>query len=333
MDDFPAYRIHERAGGGVQAGLERLTLGQLSPGEVVIRAQFSSVNYKDALAATGRGRILRRFPLVGGIDVAGIVEASTDARIAAGDAVLVTGCGLGEDHDGGFAGRVRVPADWVVPLPAGLSPYEAMAIGTAGFTAALALDRMEQNGQRPGDGPLLVTGATGGVGSLAVDLFSAQGYEVVALTGKPDAEDYLRGLGASRLLDRRRLEPGTRPLEKAQWGGAVDNAGGETLAWLTRTVRPWGSIASIGLAGGAELHTSVMPFILRGISILGITSANCPMPRRRHIWQRLAGDLRPRCLDSIVSAVIDLDGLPAAFERILSGGHRGRIVVRIDAAA
>ena len=328
MADFRAYRIHERKG-GVQAGFERLTLEDLTPGGVVIRAQYSSINYKDALAATGRGRVLRRSPLVGGIDVAGIVESSTDARFAAGAPVLVTGCGLGEDHDGGYAGRVRVPADWVVPLPGGLALRDAMVLGTAGFTAALAIDRMEQNGQAPEHGPLLVTGATGGVGSLAIDLFSAQGYEVVALAGKPDAEGYLRALGATALLDRRQLDMGTRPLEKAQWGGAVDNAGGDTLAWLTRSVRPWGSIASIGLAGGSELHTTVMPFILRGVSILGITSTNCPMSRRRRVWQRLASDLRPRHLDSIVEATIGLDGLQAAFERILSGRHRGRTVVRI----
>ena len=327
MTDFRAYRIREHEG-GVQAGFERLTLDELTHGEVVIRAQYSGINYKDALAATGRGRVMRRFPLVGGIDVAGLVESSADARFAAGDAVLVTGCGLGEDHDGGYAERVRVPADWVVPLPDGLTLFEVMAIGTAGFTAALALDRMEQNGQQPGDGPLLVTGATGGVGSFTIDLFSAQDYEVVALTGKLDAEDYLRGLGASALLDRHRLDTGTRPLEKAQWGGAVDNAGGDTLAWLTRSVKPWGSIASIGLAGGSELHTTVMPFILRGVSILGITSANCPMARRRHVWQRLATDLRPRHLDAIVEATIGLDELPDAFDRILCGRHRGRTVVR-----
>ena len=328
MTDFTAYRIHEREG-GVQAGFERLCLDDLPPGEVVIRAQYSSINYKDALAATGRGRILRRSPLVGGIDVAGTVESSADARFIAGDAVLVTGCGLGESHDGGYAERVRVPADWVVPLPEGLTLFEVMAIGTAGFTAALALDRMEQNGQQPEDGPLLVTGATGGVGSLALDLFSARGYEVVALTGKMDAEDYLRELGAASVLDRRRLDKGTRPLEKAQWGGALDSVGGEPLAWLTRTVKPWGSIASIGLAGGSELQASVMPFILRGISLLGITSANCPMPRRRHVWKRLAGDLHPRHLDHIVEATIEFAGLPAAFGRILDGGHRGRTVVRI----
>mgnify|MGYP001813287233 FL=1 len=328
MDYFPAYRIHEREG-GVQAGLERLTLDDLAPGEVVIRAHYSGINYKDALAATGRGRILRRFPLVGGVDVAGIVETSTDARFAAGDAVLVTGCGLGEAHDGGYAARVRVPADWVVPLPDGLTLFEVMAIGTAGFTAALALDRMEQNGQQPEAGPLLVTGATGGVGSLAVDLFSGRGYEVVALTGNAGAENYLRELGAASLLDRGDLDMGARPLEKARWGGALDNVGGETLAWLTRTVKPWGSIASIGLAGGSELHTTVMPFILRGVSILGITSTNCPMSRRRRVWQRLASDLRPRHLYSIVEATIGLDGLQAAFERILSGRHRGRTVVRI----
>jgi NADPH2:quinone reductase len=329
---FRAFRIREHDG-GVQAGFEQLELEDLTPGEVVIRTRYSSVNYKDALAATGSGRVLRRFPLVGGIDVAGIVESSTDRRVSAGAAVLVTGCGLGEDHDGGYAERVRVPADWVVPLPDGLTLHEAMAIGTAGFTAALALERMEQNGLVPGDGPLLVSGASGGVGSLAVDLFSARGYEVVALTGKVQAEEYLRGLGANTVLDRQQLEMGTRPLEKAQWGGALDNVGGETLAWLTRSVKPWGSIASIGLAGGSELHTTVMPFILRGISILGITSANCPMPRRRRLWQRLATDLRPRHLDAIVEATIAFDALPAAFEHLLSGTQLGRTVVRIGDGA
>lgn len=328
MPAFRAYRIHKQDG-VVKAAFEQLTLADLTPGEIVIKAQYSSVNYKDALAATGKGRILRRFPMVGGVDVAGIVESSTDVRFSQGDTVLVTGCGLGEDHDGGYAERVRVPADWVVPVPAGLSALEVMAIGTAGFTAALALERMEQNGLAPEDGPLLVTGATGGVGSIAIDLFNKCGYEVVALTGKVEAETWLGKLGASAVLDRHTLDMGGRPLEKAQWGGAVDTVGGDTLAWLTRTVRPWGSIASIGLVGGVELNTTVMPFILRGISLLGITSANCPMQRRRHIWQRLATDLRPRYLDSIIEATIDFDELPGAFDRILSGQHRGRTVVRI----
>jgi len=328
MPGFRAFRIHDQQG---RAGLETLQLEDLCAGDVVIHACYSSVNYKDALAATGKGRILRRFPLVGGVDVAGIVERSDDARIRVGDAVLVTGCGLGENHDGGFAELVRVPADWVVPLPDGLSLREAMALGTAGFTAALAIDRMEQNGQRPAQGPVLVSGASGGVGSVAVDLLSGSGYEVVALSRKPDSEGYLAALGASGVLAAGRVVHATAPaLEKAQWGGAVDTVGGETLDWLTRTVRPWGNIAGIGLAGGIRLNTTVMPFILRGVSLLGITSANCPMARRLRVWQRLVTDLRPRHLDRIVAGVIRLDELPGVFEQVLTGQHRGRFVVAID---
>jgi NADPH2:quinone reductase len=331
MESFRAYRIHE-TDGVITAGLEELGLDDLAPGEVVIRACYSSINYKDALAATGKGKILRRFPLVGGIDVAGVVAGSEDPRYRAGDRVLVTGCGLGESHDGGFSEIVRVPADWVVPLPADMSLYTAMGIGTAGFTAALAIDRLEQNGLQPDQGPVIVTGATGGVGSIAIDLLDGRGYEVVAVTGKTAEGLYLKRLGAGSLLERTDLPTGKRPLEQAHWAGAVDNVGGELLAWLTRTVKPWGSIASIGMAGGIELDTTVMPFILRGVSILGITSANCPMPRRRRVWQRLTGDLAPRHLDAIVSGVVSLDDLPAVFEQMLSGQHRGRTVVQLAEA-
>ncbi len=329
MSRFRAYRVHEHKG-AVSARLETLELDDLTAGDVTIRAHYSSVNYKDALAATGKGRIMRRFPLVGGIDVAGVVSTSADIRFKPGDEVLVTGCGLGEDHDGGFSEVVRVPADWVVPLPEGLSLFDAMAIGTAGFTAALAIDRMEQNGLQPDQGPVIVSGASGGVGSFAIDLLSVRGHEVVALTGKPDADDYLRSLGADTLLDRRTLIPGERPLEQARWGAAIDTLGGTVLAWLTRTVRPWGTIASIGMAGGIEFNTTVMPFILRGISVLGITSANCPMARRRRVWQRLASDLRPAHLPEIVAEVVSLEDLPAVFERLLGDRHRGRTVLRIS---
>ncbi len=328
MEHFRAYRVHEQDK-SVCAGFEELTLNDLTPGDVVIRAHYSSLNYKDALTVTGKGKILRRFPLVAGVDVAGEVVSSSDTRFVAGDHVLVTGCGLGEDHDGGFSEIVRVPAEWVVPLPERLSLFEAMAIGTAGFTAALALDRLENNGLQPGQGAVMVTGASGGVGSIALDLFSGQGYETVALTGKEDANDYLRGIGANEIINRHAIEMGKHPLEKAQWAAAIDTVGGETLAWLTRTVQPWGSIASIGLAGGSELHTTVMPFVLRGVSLLGITSANCPMDWRKKIWQRLATDLRPAHLEQIVSKTIAFDDLPEVFDSILSGQHRGRVVVQI----
>jgi acrylyl-CoA reductase (NADPH) len=328
MQSLRAFRIDQHDG-ITRAGVQTLRLEDLSSGDVLIKAHYSSVNYKDALAATGRGKILRRFPLVGGVDVSGVVMESTDARFAAGEEVLVTGCGLGESHDGGFSELVRVPADWVVPLPRGLSLRDAMVLGTAGFTAALAIDRMEQNGQDPALGPVVVSGASGGVGSIAVDLLHGHGYEVIALSRKPDADGYLASLGADRVLDAQGVSDSRAPLEKAQWGGAIDTVGGEVLAWLTRTVRPWGNIAAVGLAGGAELHTTVMPFILRGVSLLGITSANCPMQRRQEVWQRLVNDLRPRHLDTILAGEVSLDELPQVFEKVLSGQHRGRFLVRI----
>jgi len=328
MAKFRACRVHQR-NGRIAAGLEDLEPGDLDPGEVVIEAHFSSVNYKDALAATGKGRIMSRFPMVGGIDVAGVVSGSTDPRFSWGDEVLVTGCGLGERHDGGFAEMVRVPADWVVALPAGMTLFDAMALGTAGFTAALAIDRMEQNGQHPGQGPVLVSGASGGVGSVAVDLLSGRGYTVAALTGKPEAAAYLETLGAGSILQRKSINPDARPLLSTRWGGAVDNVGGKVLAWLLQTVGPWGNIAAIGMAGGSELHTTVMPMILRGVSLLGITSANCPMATRQRLWRRLATDLRPAHLSEIVTDVIRLEDLERIFDELLAGNHTGRFVVSL----
>ncbi len=327
MQHFQAYRVHleqER----IVARLERIALDDLSPGEVVIRAAWSGINYKDALAATGKGRILRRYPLVAGIDVAGTVETSTDPGLRPSDPVVVISGGLSETRDGGYAEFVRVPASLVTPLPAGLSLREAMAIGTAGFTAALALHRMEQNGQCPALGPIAVTGATGGVGSVAIDIFSRRGYAVTALTQKAGAEEYLQALGAASVQRVAALSLGTKPLEKAQWGGAVDNVGGELLAWLTRTVAPLGNIASIGLAGGAELHTTVMPFILRGVSLLGINTPEVPRALRLQVWERLGGELRPAHLDRIVTREVTLGELPACFDAYIAGGITGRTLVR-----
>lgn len=328
MDNFRAFRIHADKS-GTRTGFEQLGLEDLTPGEVVIRSAWSDINYKDALAATGKGRILRSSPLNGGIDVSGTVMQSTDPRFREGDAVVVCGGGLSETLDGGYSEVVRVPADIVVPLPAGLSLREAMALGTAGFTAAIAVQRMEDNGQIPGRGPIVVTGATGGVGSFAIDMLASLGYEVVAYTGKTDQEAYLKGIGASRLLDRHAVDFGSRPLEKAQWGGAVDSVGGETLGWLTRTVDVWGNIASIGLAGGFKFESTVMPFILRGVSLLGINSVECPQSVRMGAWERLAGDLKPRHLDTIASREIGLDELPATFDAYVDGAATGRTVVRI----
>ena len=328
VDAFRAYRIHENDG-QVRADFETLGLKDLSEGEVVIRAEYSDVNYKDALAATGEGKILRRFPLVGGIDVAGSVESSADERFRAGDAVVVTGCGLGEDRDGGYAEFVRAPADGVIPLPDGFTTREAMMLGTAGFTAALAIHRMEHNGVNPDGGPVVVTGATGGVGSLAVNMLAGRGYEVVAVTGKPDSIDYLKSLGADSILLRQEIDYGKRPLERAQWQGAVDNVGGEMLTWLTRTTSWWGSIASIGLAGSHKLETTVMPFILRGVNLLGINSMATPRDLRLAIWQRIATDLKPKKLADICALELAFDDLPKAFRPLLDGQQTGRTLIRI----
>jgi NADPH2:quinone reductase len=326
--DFKAFRVHLE-NDRIVARLERIRLDDLSPGEVVIRGAWSSINYKDALAATGKGRILRRYPLVAGVDIAGTVESSADPRFRSGDKVVVVGCGLSETTDGGFTEFARVRGDFVNPLPAGLDLRSAMAIGTAGFTAALALHRMEQNDQRPALGPVAVTGATGGVGSMAIDIFSGRGYAVTALTHKTDAADYLRGLGAVDVQLLSGMQLGSRPLEKAVWGGAVDNLGGAVLAWLTRTTVPFGNIASIGLAAGSELATTVMPFILRGVSLLGINSVETPRELRLAVWRRLGSDLRPAHLDRIVRREVTLDDLPECFDAYVEGRITGRTIVRL----
>lgn len=330
-DGFSALRIQQR-NGRVEARLETVRVQDLSPGEVLIRVAFSGINYKDALAATGAGRILRRFPLVGGIDLAGSVEESQASEYRPGDAVLVTGCGLSETRDGGYAEFARVPAEAVVPMPPGLTPSSSMGIGTAGFAAARAVMRMEVNGQTPALGPVVVTGATGGVGSLAIDLLAGRGYEVVAVTGKRAAEEYLRALGAAHVLLREELVLGSQPLESARWGGAIDNVGGETLSWLLRTTRDLGSVASVGMAAGAQLSSSVMPFILRGVSLLGINSASLPRAQRLATWARLAQDLKPRHLDRIVRGQVTLEQLPGQFADHLAGRVVGRTLVRVACA-
>lgn len=329
MNTFRALRVHQ-ADKATRTQLDAISLQDLTAGEVVVRVQWSGINYKDALAVSGKGRIMRAFPRVAGIDLAGVVEQSEAPEYRPGDAVLVTGCNIGELLDGGYAEYARVPADAVIRLPQGLSAQEAMAIGTAGFTAALALRRMLENHQVPAMGPIAVTGPTGGVGSIAIDLFKRAGFIVHAVTGKADrSADYLRALGADEVIARQSLELGSKPLEKALWGGAVDNLGGPTLTWLTRTVRPWGNIASIGLAQSHELATTVMPFILRGVSLLGIHSVECPRPWREAIWQKLAGDWKPRQLARIATRVVTLDELPAACQDLIAGTVTGRILVKL----
>lgn len=331
IDGFRAFRIHNDAA-GYRSGLETLALDDLNPGEVVIRSEYSSVNYKDALAGTGKGKILRRFPLVGGIDVAGHVVASTDPAFREGDPVLVTGSGLSETRDGGYSEYARLEAKWVVPLPAGLSLREAMILGTAGFTAALGLLRMTENRQTPELGPLAVTGATGGVGSLAVAIYSQAGYEVHAISGKPEHADYLKGLGAREVLGRDALST-TRPMDSARFGGGLDNVGGPMLAALLAHTAPYGNVASCGLAASPELHATVMPFIIRGVSLLGVASAGTARDIRDEVWRRLGSDWKPAGLATICTREIGLDGLPATFEAMLAGGSLGRTVVRVAAPA
>lgn len=326
MDKFKAYRIHE-VEKKVAARFEELAIDALDPGEVVIRVAYSSVNYKDALAATGAGKIIRRFPCVAGIDLSGTVIESSDPRFEKGDAVICTSYDLGVAHDGGYAEYARVPAGWVVPMPKGLSLFEAMALGTAGYTAGLAILRMEANGLAPANGPVIVSGATGGVGSIAVDALSRLGYRVTALTGKEAETDYLRQLGASDVMYRKNLDLSKiRPLDKATWAGAVDNLGGDVLAWMASTMMQGGTIASIGLAASMNLNTTVAPFILRGVSLLGIDSGYTPMPLRREVWRRLAGDMRPAHLKEM-TRTIPFDSLPQAFGPLLKGEAKGRIVV------
>jgi acrylyl-CoA reductase (NADPH) len=326
---YRGLRVEQRDK-AIAAGMVECRLPPRTAGEILIEVAYSGINYKDALAITGRGKVMQRLPLVAGIDAAGTVVESDDARFTPGQPVLVTGYELSQSHDGGLAEYLQVPADWVVPLPAGFTLYEAMALGTAGFTAGLAILKMLDNGQRWEMGPIIVTGATGGVGSIAIDCLTALGFAVTALTGKagPSGE-YLKALGATQILDRTSLSFGSKPLESAQWGGALDALGGEALAWLTRTVVPWGNIASYGLAAGHELHTTVMPFILRGINLLGINSAATPMPQRLRVWSRLATDMKPRHLDRIVADVIGLDKVMPVCEKMMAGEIQGRYVVEI----
>jgi len=326
---FRAYRVFNEDNKIVSRWVD-LTLADLDPGEVVIRAAYSSVNYKDALAATGAGKIIRRFPCIGGIDVAGVVVSSHDARFAGGDKVIVTGYEMGVAHDGGFAELVRVPGDWLVRLPLGLSLHDAMAMGTAGFTAALSLYRLRQNDVTPESGKVVITGATGGVASLAISMLKRLKYHVVAITGKDSEHDYLKSLGADEILPRSAMDlTSTRPLERAQWASALDSVGGATLAWLTRTMQQNGVIASFGNAGGVELNTTVLPFILRGVRLIGIDSAATAMPLRQEIWHRLANEWRPAQLDKIAYTV-EFEQLPDVFTKMMSGNSRGRTVIKIS---
>lgn len=324
MHRFKALRLLAGEPAPVRQPCE-MTADELSPGEVLIEVAYSSINYKDALASRGMNGIVRSWPRIGGIDLTGTVLESSDARFARGDEVVVHGFGLGVDADGGHAQMARVPGDWVMRLPLGLTLFDAAVIGVAGYTAAYALHLMELNGLKPERGPVLVTGATGGVASLAIDMLARRGFQITAMSGKAHAQSYLRELGAADVVGRPAMQAQPRPLEKGQWAGALDSVGGETLAWITRTALPEGVIAAFGNAGGAELHTTVLPFILRGVRLLGI-NANSPMPVREIVWRKIATDYRPRHLGAI-ARVIGLEELPYWLDMTLEGQTRGRTIV------
>jgi acrylyl-CoA reductase (NADPH) len=325
---FRAYVV-EHLADRVERGVRTLAPADLPPGEVTVRVTWSSVNYKDGLAATFDGKVARISPLVPGIDLAGEVVASDVATFKAGDRVLANGYELGVSHHGGYAEYARLPADWVVPQPPGLSDHEAMALGTAGFTAGLSVGALEVRGLRPGDGPVLVTGAAGGLGRLAVGLLAARGYEVWASTGKPDQADRLRELGAAEVIGREEVTVDSpKPMESGRWAGAIDTVGGPTLPYILRTLRPFAAVAACGNAGGITFSTTTQPFILRGIALLGMTSANTPIAQRRALWARLASDYRPRGLGEDLTEV-DLDGLSDALDAVVAGRARGRWVVRV----
>ncbi|MFL6582726.1 MAG: oxidoreductase [Burkholderiales bacterium] len=328
MTTLKAYRIFNEDG-KVAGRYVDMRLDELDAGDVVIKVAYSSINFKDALAATGTGKIIRRFPCVGGIDLSGTVVESSDGRFRSGEAVLATSYDIGVAHDGGYAEYARIPGDWVVPVPHGLSLFEAMALGTAGFTAALAVERMEHDGLKPTSGPVIVTGATGGVGSIAIDILAGAGYDVVALTGKEKQTAYLQSLGAKEVLLRAAVDLSKiKPLDKARWAGAIDNLGGDVLAWIASSMQIDGTIASIGLAASPGFNATVMPFILRGVSLLGIDSVNAALPVRKKIWKRLGSDLKPGHLHKLATKVNFAD-LDSVFSKILKQEIRGRTVVTI----
>ncbi|MEO8740673.1 MAG: YhdH/YhfP family quinone oxidoreductase [Casimicrobiaceae bacterium] len=329
---FKAYRTFQEDG-VVRSRFVDMAPADLDAGDVLVKTKYSTINYKDALSYNGAGKIMRKYPTVAGIDMAGTVETSADSRFRHGDKVIVHAYDMGVAHDGGYAEYVRVPADWVVRRSPDMTAFEAMTLGTAGYTAALAVELMQHNGLAREGGPVIVNGATGGVGSIAIDILSKLGYHVVALTGKVEEEAYLRSIGAAEIMARQSLDLAKiRPLDKATWAGAVDNLGGDVLAWMLSMMKQWGTVASVGLAADAKLNTTVLPFILRGVQLLGINSSEGTMPLRQKLWDRLAGPWKPSRVQSKVRT-IDFDDLPSHFDAFLKGTIRGRTVVRIGADA
>ena len=321
----------EETDGKVSGSIQDLDESRLPEGDVTVAVDYSTLNYKDGLILNGLGRLVRSYPHVPGVDFAGRVAESSHPDYRAGDAVVLTGWRVGEAHWGGYAGMARVKGDWLVPLPAGLDAKHAMAIGTAGFTAMLAVMALEDHGLEPGEREVLVTGGAGGVGSVAVSILANLGYKVAASTGRPEQHDYLRDLGATTIVERAELsEPPSRPLDKERWAGCIDSVGGTTLAHVLTQMANRGSVAAVGLAGGNTLETTVIPFLLRGVNLLGIDSVLCPFARRQAAWQRLARDLPLDKLEALTS-VAALEDLPQLAKDILAGQVRGRVVVDVNA--
>ncbi|MGE3162794.1 MAG: acryloyl-CoA reductase [Burkholderiales bacterium] len=331
MEKFKAYRLTQ-VDKEMRAEFVECTLDDLDPGELVVRVAYSDVNYKDALAATGKGRILLRPSCIGGIDLAGTVVSSSDTRFAKGDAVLAVGHLIGVKHHGGYAEYARIPADWAVKLPKGMTLWDAMAFGTAGYTAGLAIVKMEHNGLAPANGPVVVNGATGGVGSIAIAALAKLGYEVTALTGKESESAWLKQLGAKDILLRQSLDLSKiRPLDKALWAGGIDNLGGEVLAWMASTTKVNGVIGCVGLAASPSLTGTVMPLILRGVSLLGINSTDAPSPElERQVWERLATDMRPPML-KVMARTVPFAELPKVFDDFINAKVSRRVVVDLSA--
>jgi NADPH2:quinone reductase len=314
----------------VESRIEEIDVSNIGAGEVLIKVEYSGLNYKDALAVTGTSPIIRKYPLIAGIDLSGEVVESSDAAFKPGDKVLANGCGIGEEHDGGFSEYARLPAEWTIPLSAGLTTKQAMTLGTARFTAALAIYRMEVNGQNPDLGPVVVTGASGGVGSFAVNMLSKNGYQVIAVSGREQQHQRLKELGANEVVTAEQLQLSSSPLQKMRFGGGIDNVGGELLAKIIASTNLWGNVASIGVAGGTDLNAAVFPFILRGVSLLGVSSANCPIELRRALWERLGDDLKPDDNSFVESDEIGLEGIVSAAGELLGRKRFGRTIVKID---
>jgi acrylyl-CoA reductase (NADPH) len=328
MSTFKAF-LTSQVDKSVKSEFVEFTDDQLDAGEVLIRTEYSTVNYKDALSATGAGKIIRRFPCIGGVDLAGVVESSSSPDFKAGDKVIAHSYDVGVAHHGGYAQRARMPAKWLVPMPAGMSTFDAMAMGTAGFTAAQAIQRLQHDGLSPDKGPVIVNGVTGGVGMVALDILVKLGYEVHAVTGKEKDTDLLTQLGAKKVILRQTMEMPEKPLLAETYAGAIDNLGGPMLAYFTRVMKVGGGIAAVGLAAGWELHTTVMPFILRGVALLGVDSVNCPMPLRRELWRKLANEWKPSANLAAQVKTVAFDELPSTFDAYLKGQVTGRTVVKM----